>query len=450
MRFLNKASFIIGLFLLTLANPLFSQDETIVVDKIIGKVDNNAIFLSDLERAYQTMLADGQVTVTERTKCELFQGLIVNKLLVAKAEIDSVIVEQSRVDSELDRRMRYFVIQAGGEDKLQKAFGKSIYQLKNELREKVSEQLVIQQMQQEITKDVTVTPGEVKKYFNSIPKDSLPFLASEVQVGQLVRYPEVSRSEKEKAKAKIAELKERIEKGEDFAELAKTYSQDPGSKKQGGELGWVGRNEFAPEFEAAALTMDIDEIVGPIETDFGFHLIHLLDRKGSRFRTRHILIRSESNELDVDRAERYVDSLRNLIISDSIRFTSAAKEHTDDKATKGTSGMFTDGTTGSTWVSTDVLDPVIFFTIDTMKVGNVTKPIRFRNQEGEPAVRIIYYKDFRKPHFANLKEDYQKLYLAALNEKKSRVLREWITRAKKDVFIDIDPSYSSCKIIEDL
>lgn len=449
MKFIKKISLAYLVLMLLSIHHINAQGDPIVVDKIIGRVDNYAIFLSDLERAYESVIADGQ-TPGEATKCEILQGLVINKLLVAKAEIDSVIIDPGRIELELDRRMRYFEIQAGGKDKLETAFGKSIYQLKNELREQVQEQLTVQQMQQEITADVKVTPGEVKKYFNSIPQDSLPFLASEVQVGQIVRYPEISSSEKAKAKNKIIEIKTRIENGEDFADLAKKHSQDPGSKKQGGELGWVERGQFAPEFEAAALTMDIDEIVGPIETEFGFHLIHLLDRKGSRFRSRHILIRSESNDLDIDQAEAFLDSLRDLIVIDSLKFTDAAKEFTDDKETKGTSGMFTDGSTGATWVSTDILDPVIFFTIDSMKLGNITKPIRFRNADGEPAVRIIYYKDYRKPHFANLREDYQKLYLAALNKKKSEVLREWLSRAKKEVYIDVDARYNSCRIVEDL
>lgn len=449
MKCINKVLCLLLLFLATFSSQLMAQDGPMVVDKIIARVDNYAIYLSDLERAYQSVLSDGE-TPTEDTRCELLQGLIINKLLVAKAEIDSIMVDPSRVESELDRRMRYFIIQAGGEEKLVVAFGKSLYQLKSELRDQVEEQLIIQQMQQEITANAKVTPAEVKKYFNSIPQDSLPFLPAEIQVGQLVKNPDISKSEKDKAKAKLTEIKARIDAGEDFAELAKKYSEDPGSRKQGGELGWVGRGEFAPEFEAAALTMEIDEMVGPIETDFGFHLIHLLDRKGSKFRTRHILIRSESNNLDVDLAEQFLDSLRTLIITDSIAFTAAAKEHTDDKQTIGTSGMFTDGNTGSTWVSTERIDPVIFFTTDTMKVGTVTPPIRFRNEQGEPAVRMIYYKAYRKPHFANMKEDYQKLYLAALNEKKGNLLRDWLSKAKRDVYIDIDPEYSSCQIIEEL
>jgi peptidyl-prolyl cis-trans isomerase SurA len=437
-------------FLMLAAWPnAHAQTSGVVADKIIARVDNYIVLLSDLERAYQSIYESGEVP-GPNSRCEILQGLIVNKMLMAKAEIDSVVVEEAQVSGELSRRMRYFELQAGGAERLEQAFGKSVAQLREELREQVHEQLVVQRMQQEITSNISVTPAEVKRYFNRIPSDSIPFLAAEVQVGQIVRYPDISDSERLKAKGQLSALRSRIMAGEDFAVLAKEFSQDPGSKKQGGDLGWATRGQFAPEFEASAMTMEVDELSEPIETEFGFHLIQLLERKGDRFRTRHILIRSQSNDFDVARAERFLDSLRTRILSDTISFANAAKEYTDDQASKGSGGMFTDQGTGDVWVSTDALDPIIFFTIDSMKVGSVTKPIRFRTEDGQPAVRIIYYKAYKAPHYADLKGDYQKIYLAALNEKKTRVLREWLGKAKREVFIDVDPAYGGCNIVEEL
>ena len=447
MKFIKPV--LLGFALVFAFSNLALGQKRIVVDKIIARVDNYVIYLSDLEQAYQSIIVD-KGDPGPNARCEILQGLIVNKIMMAKAEIDSVIVEDIFVDAELERRMQYFIVSAGGEENLVKAFGKTIPQLKDELREQVREQQIVQKMQREITTDISVTPAEVKRYYNKIPKSEIPFLSAEIEVGQIVRYPEISEAEKQKAKAKLVGIKARIDNGEDFATLAKEFSEDPGSRNNGGELGWTNRGEFAPEFEAAALTMDVGEMSEPIETDFGFHLIHLLDRKGSTFRTRHILIRPKSNEYDLDAAEAYLDSIRTLIVRDSIKFSNAAKKYTDDTRTKGSGGMFTDNTTGSAWVSTETIDPIIFFTTDTMKVGNITTPLRFRTEDGEPAVRIIYYKNYRAPHYANLKEDYQKLYVATLNDKKNTLLREWLSTAKKEVFIDIDPEYNGCNIVDEL
>lgn len=448
MKYLNRLTWLV-LGLLAWSNMAYAQKNGEVIDKIIARVDNYVVLLSDLEKGYQSIYESGEVP-GPNARCEILQGLVVNKMLVAKAEIDSVMVEESRVDSELARRMQYFALQAGGEERLEEAFGKTIAQLRDELRDKVRDQLIVNKMQQEITADVKVTPREVRRYFNSIPKDSIPFLPELAKVGQIVRYPDISESEKNKAKLQLLDIRKRIKNGEDFAELAKQYSQDPGSKKQGGDLGWTSRGQFAPEFEASAMTMEIDELSDPVETEFGFHLIQLLDRRGNRFRTRHILIRSQSNDLDIERTEHFLDSIRTQILIDSISFAAAAKEYTDDQQTKGSGGMFTDQNTGDVWVSSEDLDPIIFFTIDTMKVETITKPIRFRTQDGQPAVRLIYYKASEEPHFASLENDYQKLYLAALNEKKSKVLREWLNKAKEDVFIDVDPEYNKCRIVDDL
>jgi peptidyl-prolyl cis-trans isomerase SurA len=448
MRFSNRVFYVLAVLLFANFTSLLAQSNT-PADKIIARVDNYIVLLSDMEQAYQSMVVD-KGDPGPNARCEILEGLLINKIMMAKAEIDSIIVDEVMVEGELERRMQYFISQAGGVDKLVVAFGKTIPQLKDDLREQVKEQLTTRKVQQEITSGVTVTPAEVKKYFNNIPKDSIPLLPAEIQVGQIIRYPEVSDSEKKKAKEKLIAIQQRIANGEDFAELAKEFSQDPGSKRNGGELGWTNRGEFAPEFEESALTMDIGEYSEPIETDFGFHLIHLLDRKGNKFRTRHILIRPESNEMDLSSAEQFLDSIRSIIIAGSVRFTNMAKEHTDDTNTKGAGGMFADPSTGDYWVSTDGLDPVIFFTTDTMKIGNITKPMRFRTEDGEPASRIIYYKNYREPHYANLKQDYQKLYGATLGGKKNDVLRQWLSKAKKEVFIDIDPEYDKCNILNEL
>ncbi len=425
-----------------------AQNNT-VVDKIIAKIDNHIILRSDVEIGYQQMLSSGQ-TLPPDAKCEIFKSLVVNKILVAKADIDSIIVAADVVESELDRRMQYFIAQAGGRNKLEQTLGKSVTQLKAGLRDQVREQLVTQQVRQTITEDIGVTPDEVRKYFKNLPKDSIPFLSAEVQAGQIVKYADVSPAEKEKVKKQLFDIKQRLLDGEDFASLARTYSEDFGSRARGGDLGWAGRGTMVPEFEATALRIKENKISDPIESEFGYHLIQLLERRGNRFHARHILIRPKSTETDVERAIQFMDSIKNLMLIDSLTFEKAAKEFSDDPPTRANSGYFQDSNTGSSIVSTDDLDPVIFFILDTMKVGNITAPLPFRSEDGKQAVRLIYYKSYAPPHYANLKDDYQKIYNAAQEYKNYSVLEEWLNKAKKQVFIDIDPAYEGCDIINKL
>lgn len=417
------------------------------IDKIVAKVDNYIVLKSDLENAYQQALASRQVNGT-LTRCQVLEQLVVEKLMLAKADIDSVVVEEERVTSEVDRRLQYMV-DSYGEETIEEQFGKSIEEYRGELRDDIRNQLVVQEMQGKITENAKVTPAAVKQFFAAIPADSLPFYSTEVSVGQIVKKPTVSKTQKEATRKKLLELRERIVKGEDFGKLAKEYSQDPGSAAQNGSLGFVSRGQFVPEFEAAALNMKPDELSQPIESQFGFHLIQLIERRGNRYNSRHILLKPNSSELDVQSAEDYLDSLRTQIISDSISFAKAAKEYSDDKESAA-SGGFILSAEGSDRVPTEELDPVIFFTLDTMKVGAVTQPITYRTDAGEPAVRILYYKSRSKPHRANLRDDYQKIYNAALSEKKRKALNDWFENSRKQVYMEIDPEYSGCSIASTL
>ncbi|MDW7694707.1 peptidylprolyl isomerase [Flammeovirgaceae bacterium SG7u.111] len=450
MKFTSKKSLAITVGLsLFLGFSAFAQGEGVFVDGIVAKVDNHIVLKSDVENTYYQLLSNGEELGPD-PKCEILRQVIVNKILLAKAEIDSIVVDESQVNVELDRRMQYFIMQAGGEDKLEQTLGKKLTVLREELRDQVSEQLTTQRMRGTLTADINVTPAEVKKYFNQIPKDSIPFLPAEVKVGQIVKFPEVSKSEKDKAEQKLYGLKARIEAGEDFAELAMKNSEDFGSAREGGDLGWHGRGELVPEFEATALRLEINEISDPVESEFGFHMIQLLERRGQRFRARHILIRPKSNDFDVTEAMQLMDSIRNQVLGDSLTFENAAKEFSDDQATRSNAGYFKDQNTGSSFVATDMIDPIIFFTIDTMEVGKVSAPMQYRTEDGKAAVRMIYYDKYIPPHYANLKEDYQKLYAATMNRKRAEAVEEWLEEAKQEVYIEVYDDYGNCNILEEL
>jgi parvulin-like peptidyl-prolyl isomerase len=563
LKFLVISILLIGKvsFLYTPLQAQYSKGQ--MIDKIIAKVDDYIVLRSDLDKAYLEFVSSGQEG-GEEVKCGIFESLVISKLLVAKAEIDSVIVLEEEVQMNLDQRMQIILSQIGSEERLEEYYGKSVDEFKIELFDDIKEQLIADKMQRTITEEVSVTPSEVKRFFNRIPADSLPFFSTEVSVGQIVIIPEVGDNQKEIAKAKLLDIRNRIVNGssltdtygdwtlllnqdkslelvdkigtkytgsweyvvndrlltitlseisftanefqytwkltkyggdsllfensdmsntskftaykhddesrespvinmdfllgswkiasfnadgEDFADLARENSEDPGSARYGGELGYASRGTMVPEFEAAAMTMKPGEISEPIETEFGYHLIQLIDRRGNEFNTRHILIRPDFSAIDFKKAEDFLDSLKNHIIEDSLIFEKAAKEFSDDDETSGNGGFMVDAS-GSTRVSVEDLDPVVFFTIDTMEVGQVSQPLRYRMKDGKEAVRILYYKDRVKPHKANLKEDYQKIQMATMNEKRQEVMESWFDKAKNDVFIQIDDDYKYCKILE--
>lgn len=294
-----------------------------------------------------------------------------------------------QTDQQFNMTMQQF---GGDEDVLVEVYGKTADQLKSEIHDAVREQMIIRKMQGVITEGLSVSPADVRRFFERIPTDSLPFFSAEVTVGQIVKKPDVSEAEKERVIALLSSIKQQILDGDtDFATMATKYSEDPGSALSGGDLGFFNRGELAPEYEATALSLKPGEISDPVESMFGVHMIQLLEIRGNSFNTRHILITPKPTEEDIVAAERYLDSLRTLIVTDSIAFAKAAKEYSDDRATSDNGGFFSDPATGSNRLTLRTLgDPVLYFTQDTMQLGSITKPIRYddvdpRNGRSEPA-----------------------------------------------------------------
>ena len=421
-----------------------SEDYT-VIDKIIAKVDDYIVLKSELERSYLQLQSSGDYNTT---KCQVLEGLVLNKLMVAKAEIDSVVVAEDMIDRSLDMRMQGVIAQAGGDaKKLEEAFGKSMEEIKEELRDQVKEELIVQEMQRINTDEITVTPSEVKRFFKNIPKDSLPYFSTEVVIGQIVKKPVVSAEERERIENLLLRIRsEAIDDGVDFQVLAGRHSDGP-TAPRGGNLGDVERGQMVSEFEAAALKLKNGEISMPVETEFGFHIIQMVDRRGNIYNARHILIMPKYTEKDFEIAGEFLDSVKNLIQKDSLAFDKAAKEFSDDQETSSNGGFIRDRT-GANRISVSELEPGLFFTMDTMKIGTITNPMKFTMVDGKEAMRIIYYKSKLSPHQANLDLDYQKIYAAALNAKKQRQMSDWFSDARHDVFIEIDPEYKNCNILQ--
>jgi peptidyl-prolyl cis-trans isomerase SurA len=293
-----------------------------------------------------------------------------------------------------------------------------------------------------------VTPREVAQYFAKVPKDSLPYFSTEVEVGQIIIPAQINDKAKQAAIAKLNDLRGQIQAGADFATLAKQYSEDPGSAKEGGYLGFFGRGELVPEYEAASMKLEPGQMSPVVQSQFGFHLIQFIERKGNKYSTRHILLKPEAGAADANEAAKTLTKLRRQILADSISFAKAAKDFSSDKTSAGNGGLLQNRQDGGTRLPLDKLDPAVFFTIDTMKVGSITRPLPYRTDDGKDAMRIIWLKSNTPPHQANLQEDYQKIAAAALNEKRNKALDEWFLQNRGTVYLEIAPEYAQCKVLD--
>ncbi len=429
----------------------FAQEEVNknVLDRIIVKVDNYFILKSEVENQYQQYITSGQANTPNR--CQILEGLVVNKLMLAKAEIDSVIVDDKRIEAELTSRMEQMEGQYGSAKNIVEAYGKSIATLKEDLRSSLKEQLTGRKMQDKITDDVKITPKEVAAFFNEIPRDSLPYLPAEVEISHIIRIAKPNKNQKEELYAKLLDFRRRVEKGESFEDLAKVHSEDLGSGKRGGDLGFAKRGAMVAPFEAAALRLKPNQMSDVVESEFGFHLIQLLEIRGQEYHARHILLRPDYQKLDLTEPTKFLDSIRVLVQRDSTTFEKAAKEFSEDKTTQDAGGVIMDATNGGNRLAYDgTMDPALFFALDSMKVGTISTPIPFRTDDGRSAVRILFFKAKHPPHFANLKDDYQKLSQITLSRKKNNAIEKWFMKAKDDVFIFIDEEYKDCRILEDV
>ena len=446
LKYCLSASFF--LLVLGFSTQSSAQGGGQVVDKIIAKVNNYIILESDLQAQYLGIISRSQVTPGPKLKCKILEDMIINKMLLAKADIDSITVSDVQVEDQLNRRIAVLVQNAGGTTaQLEKLYSKTMDQIKDDIRDQLKERLTVQKMNGEITSGVKITPKEVKQYFDNIPKDSIPYFQDEVEVGHIVKIPEPTKEQKAKIRQKLEKVRERLMKGEDFGQLAQEFSEDYGSAKQGGNLSWQTRGVFVPKFEAAVFRLKKNEISKVIETQLGFHIIQLLDRRGNEFNTRHIFMKPDYSLIDVSEASKFLDSIRTKILKDSLQFAKAARDHSDDKLTAGNAGNLTNAMNGATQIPVNELDSYLYLTLDTMKVGNVTKPLSYRTNDGKTAVRIIYFKNKIPGHNADLAKDYQKIYTAALNDKKAKEINKWFNKVKTEMFIQIDKAYKDCNVL---
>ncbi|MCA5006193.1 peptidylprolyl isomerase [Sphingobacterium bovistauri] len=432
------------LFILTVyINSLSAQDK--LVDRIIANVGNAHILQSDLELEYTQYLAQGNKP-DDNIKCYILQQLLTQKLLAQQAVIDSIEVSESEVDDQLNFRIRSMVQRAGGKERLEEFLNRSILQHKEELRPAVAEQMKGNKMQQQIVSNIDVTPEEVKRYFNSLNNDSLPYFNTEIEYAQLVINPVLTKEEKDVFRNKAESYRQQVINGSDFGTIARLYSED-GSAPYGGELGFTTRENWVKEFSAQAFRLKKGEISPVFETQFGFHFLQVLERRGEEVNVRHVLIKKQATIESLNRAKTKIDSISDLVKNNKLNFNQASSIYSDDQNTKYAGGVVSNMENRNTLIPMDQLDDVeVFNAIDPLKEGEISKPILYTDKRvGEKSYRIYYLKSRIAPHKANLDQDFAKIKEAARQDKVNRTLSEWFETRRETTFISINPEFSSCE-----
>ncbi len=434
-----------GIILITLGCINLNAQQGEVVDKIIAKVDDKILLKSELESAYlQFLSSPDAVQFNGDARCAILKDMIDSKIMLAMSEIDSVDVNAQRVDYEMESRAQQIMQRFGSEDGIREAYGKSLDQIMEELRPNIEQQLQIQEQENSVVSDVVVTPKEVRKFFNNIPKDSLPLYSTEYEIGMIIKKPEVDDDVIQNLKDQLRSIRERIINGESF-EIAATLNSDGPSASNGGNLGFNKRGTMDPAYEAAALSLKPGEISTPFESTFGVHITQLIEKRGNEYNSRHIILMPEPNEEDIQDASNFLDSLRMEILRDSISFEEAAKEYSDDENTK-VNGGFIAGQFGSQRVPANGLEPELYFEIDKMKEGEISKAQTVLVGEDQVA-RILYFKKRYPPHRANLNDDYEKLKAATIQTKKALERQDYLQEKMKEVYIDVATEYNRCGIV---
>ncbi len=433
-----------------LVPELYAQQGKLI-DEIVGVVGENIILESEVQMEFEQMKKEFPA-ISDSVKCDILKQQLISKLMLTKAQLDSIELPEGHVDAELEKRIRYFASQhPNGEKGLEEVYGKSIAEIKASNREKIKSSMLIQEMQQKIMKDVKVSPLDVKNYFNEMGKeDSLPYYSAELEIAQIIIQPKVSIEAKEIALQKITELRERIMNGESFNTLALIYSDDKGSAAKGGDLGYFSRGDMVPEFEAAAFKLKPDSISKIVETKYGYHILKLVDRKGDNINVRHILIRPQTFRSDLLLAKEKLDSIIWQVKIDSLTFENAAKKFSDDLPTKSNGGFITEGQIGTTKVPIDELPKELYFTIEKMEPGQISEPeqITMQGPDQEKAWRVLYLKSESKPHVCNLRDDYQKLQAMAFQKKQQKAIQDWVEKYKGKIYISVAQSYTNCPNIQ--
>ena len=438
--------------LLLLALPMMAQNrQPQVIDKVVAVVGKNIILQSDIENQYIQYRMQGMAEGTgKEVRARILEELLLQKLMLNQAEMDSITVTDEQVDAELNRRIQILVGRYGSQEKMESLFGKTMSEIKEEVRQASKDNMLQEQVQAKIMENVVVTPKEVKDFYNSISKDSLPTISPSYEIVQIVKRPPVSIDEKLQVKDRLYQIRKRILDGESsFATMAVLYSEDPGSARQGGELGFAGKGIFVPEFENVAFNLRDGEISDVVESEHGFHIIQLIERRGETVNCRHILLKSKVPIESLEKAQLQLDSVAQLIRNGDMTFEEACKKYSDDDS-KSNGGYIGNAATGGNWLSLQDMNDLeeyypeyknLSFVISRLDVGEVSDPVPMTTNENNDAFRLVMVKRKTEAHQANLKEDYSLIQNWALGQKRQQAIGKWVSNKAAKAYIHLDDAY---------
>ncbi len=429
---------------LLLAGTMFGglSGQSLILDRVVAVVGEFVILQSDIESLNLQNKAQG-VNLPGDEKCAILENFLGEKLLLNQAKIDSIEVSESSVEMELDNRLSYFISMIGSPEALEEYFGKTILEIKEDMRKAVRDASVTRQMQSTITGEVTVTPSEIREYYNGLSRDSIPYIDSKVELSQITRYPPVDEAAIFEVKQTLLDLRRRILDGEKFTTLAVLYSEGP-SASQGGEIGFMGKGELDAEYAKAAYSLKAGGVSTIVESSFGYHIIQLIERHEERVNTRHILMKPKVKPESIRTTTRKLDSIANLVRTDSVEFDLAARIFSQDKNTAVNGGIMVNPGTNTTAFMDDELQPAEFIALRDLKVGEITEAFKSEDENGKEVYKIVRLRNRSSPHRASLKEDYMVLKELAMGMKKQEVFQQWIDEKIGETYINVDNSFAGC------
>ena len=427
--------------LLTLASFSLSAQS---IDKIEAVLGDEIILTSEIESQYLQYLSQGNIKSTE-IRCQIVEDLLFQKLLVNQAKLDSLVVSNDEVEDEVNKRLSYFETQLGSVQKVEDYFGKSKANIKLELGKVIKDQFMAQKMQTKLTSTLKVTPAEVKESYALLSDSEIPNMPTQVEVAQIVIKPEITDDQKDNIREKLNNFRDRVYNGEDFKMLATLYSDDPGSAIKGGELGFVNRGDLVPEFERAAFRLKEGEISNVVESQFGYHIVQLIERRGEQINVRHILIKTKVTATALHAAKLKMDNIAKEINEETITFDQAVSEYSDDE-NKSNGGLLLNPNTMSTLHMLEDMAPALRLVIEKLKETQVSSPAVIQMQDENKAYRILRLNKRTEQHKANLVDDFSKIKEYSINAKKQETLEKWKSITIAKTYIKLSDELAKCEL----
>lgn len=447
---MKKRNFKFCITLILLFLPGVYLKSQVIVESVAAIVGNEVVYLSDLENTVVEIRRSGNRMPADQLTCNVFQEMLVSKLFMDQARIDSIFVADDAVEGDLNMRMNDAIRTAGSEEALVAYFKKSMVEIRRDIKKKLMEQQVVGEVQGTISSNITITPAALKKFYNSVPKDSLPVVPAKYEISIIQLDPPDNEENKAEARQKLLDIRSQILAGKSFTVLARLYSEDTESAKTGGEIGFMVRGELEKPYADAAFSLTKNTVSKIVESRYGYHLIQLIDRKGDMVNTRHILIRPKVKQDQAVRAMAKLDSLANLIRNDSMKFETAAMRFSTHKDSRINGGKLVSANPSSrvTWFTLEELNPEMYMRIREMKKGEICEPFKTTDESNNEVFRILKLDNVLPAHTANLKDDYQSLYDEALVKERTKVFQDWVKNKISIIYVKIGDEFKECEFLQ--